>query len=255
MILYFSGTGNTKWVAETLAKLLDDTVLDLSERIRRSDYSPLNSRQPFILCSPVYVCEMPRFLTAFLKKTAFTGNREVYCVFTSGGYTGISGILAEKLFRQKRMIFKGYAEFKMPRNYIANNMYSELSDEEILERIHESEKQLPSVAEAIQQRKPLQARHVWFFEKWITVPFNPVWCRLRQGTRLFTATERCISCGKCERLCPLNVIRMTDGKPVWQHRSCAHCMSCIQNCPVEAIEYGEITPVKKRYRFEKYCEK
>jgi ferredoxin len=33
---------------------------------------------------------------------------------------------------------------------------------------------------------------------------------------------------------------------------CAHCMSCIQNCPVEAIDYGDITPPKKRYTFDRY---
>ena len=29
-------------------------------------------------------------------------------------------------------------------------------------------------------------------------------------------------------------------------------MSCIQNCPVQAIEYGQVTPGKERYRFDKY---
>ena len=40
--------------------------------------------------------------------------------------------------------------------------------------------------------------------------------------------------------------------PVWHGKSCAHCMSCIQNCPVGAIEYGQITRKKDRYRFDKY---
>ena len=48
------------------------------------------------------------------------------------------------------------------------------------------------------------------------------------------------------------MIRIVDGKPVWHGKSCAHCMSCIQNCPVEAIEYGQITQKKNRYRFDKY---
>jgi hypothetical protein len=29
-------------------------------------------------------------------------------------------------------------------------------------------------------------------------------------------------------------------------------MSCIQNCPEEAIDYGIITQQKKRYLFQKY---
>ena len=64
--------------------------------------------------------------------------------------------------------------------------------------------------------------------------------------------EKCVGCGKCARLCPLNVIRMEGGRPAWRGKACAHCMSCIQNCPAKAIEYGQVTPVKARYRFEKY---
>ena len=45
----------------------------------------------------------------------------------------------------------------------------------------------------------------------------------------------------------MNVISMKDKKPVWELARCAHCMSCIQNCPVEAIEYRSVTEGKKRY--------
>ena len=40
---------------------------------------------------------------------------------------------------------------------------------------------------------------------------------------------------------------MQDGKPVWKDKRCAHCMSCIQNCPKDAIEYKDTTVGKKRY--------
>jgi ferredoxin len=45
---------------------------------------------------------------------------------------------------------------------------------------------------------------------------------------------------------------MDNGKPVWKGKTCAHCMSCIQNCPAAAIEYGKKTKGKKHYYFEKY---
>lgn len=75
MILYFSATGNTKYAAETLAELLDDEALDLLPRIKSHDYSQIRSEKPFVICSPVFVSEMPRFLAGYLKKTPLAGEQ------------------------------------------------------------------------------------------------------------------------------------------------------------------------------------
>ena len=253
MVLYFSATGNTKYVAETIAKGLGDTAENLLERIRRKDYSPIHSERPFVICSPIIVCEMPRFLNAWLKKTAFTGSRELYFVFTSGGYAGISDFQGKLLARRKKMKYMGRAELKMPRNYIASDAYPELSQSEIEERIRDASARLPGVTDTIRLGGKLKARYIWLFEILITLPFNPVWSHLKQLTRGFHVSEKCIACGKCERGCPMNIIHLNKLKwPEWNVGSCSHCMACIQNCPVGAIEYGQITQEKKRYRFEKY---
>lgn len=254
MVLYFSATGNTEFVSRKLASYLNDDRIDLLSRIKDHDYSEIYSKKPFVICSPIYVCEMPRFLASYIKQVHLTGNREVYFVFTSGGYTGIGGILAKRIIKKKGMVFKGYDELKMPRNYIASDAYSELTEEEIISRITSSADRIPGIARQIQSGSLRRSRHVWLFELIITMPFNPVWCRLRQGVKGFYASDKCIGCRKCEKLCPMNVIHIENNKPVWTGRSCAHCMSCIQNCPVEAIEYGNITGKKRRYIFSKYAD-
>ena len=252
MILYFSATGNTRFVARRLEKCLEDESLDLLDRIQRGDHSPIHSDKPFVICSPTYVCEMPRFLSDFLRKTPLVGHTDAYFIFTSGGYSGISGVLAKGLMRKKGLRYLGCADLTMPRNYLANDHYPELEIPEIERRIRTTADKIEAIAAAIRRSERLKSRHVWALEVFITLPFNPVWCRFRQGISGFHTTDKCIGCGKCAKLCPLNRIKIVDGKPVWSGKSCAHCMSCIQNCPTEAIEYGQITQKKKRYRFEKY---
>ena len=258
MILYFSATGNTKYAAETLAELLDDEALDLLPRIKSHDYSQIRSEKPFVICSPVFVSEMPRFLAGYLKKTPLAGNSRVYFIFTSGGFTGISSVLARRIVMQKaagsenHLVYMGSADLTMPGNYIASNLFPTPAQSEIEKRIRTSAESLLSAAQQISEGKHIEERHVRLLETAITLPFNPVWCSTRQGTGGFHATDQCISCGKCEKLCPVNAIRIEDKKPVWTQKTCAHCMSCIQNCPTEAIEYGKITQGKERYLFRKY---
>lgn len=251
MVLYFSATGNTEFIAQEIAKRTGDECLNLLDRIKKGDNSPINSEKPFVICAPVYVCEIPRFMTKYLKKQEFTGSRDVFFILTSGGYSGPTGNLLKKMFKAKKMICHGHAEFKMPRNYVASDSYPMLEPEQIKERILESYKQLDQVAADILAKNELTARHASVMETIITVPFNPVWCKFKLKAKDFYAEDNCIGCGKCAKLCPLNNIKLVDNKPVWGDQ-CTHCMACICNCPIESIQYGNITKEKDHYNFGKY---
>ena len=151
----------------------------------------------------------------------------------------------------KKMNYLGHAEFKMPRNYVANDHYPMLEKEQAEERILSAYSQIDAVAKDILNGNTLTARKVNIFETIITVPFNPVWCKLKLKAKDFYAEDTCVGCGKCAKLCPLNNIKIADKKPIWG-KDCTHCMACISNCPTDAIQYGKITQDKQRYTFSKY---
>ena len=71
MILYFSATGNTKLMAQTLAERLNDEAVDLLSRIKNNDHSEIRSDRPFVICSPVYVSELPLFFLDHLKNCLY----------------------------------------------------------------------------------------------------------------------------------------------------------------------------------------
>lgn len=251
MVLYYSATGNTEYIAQEIAKELGDECLNLLERIKTNDLSPISSETPFVICAPIIVCEMPRFLAKFLKKLPLSGNRNTYFIFTSGGYSGTAGVLAGTLVKKKKMQYLGHADFIMPRNYVASDAFSMLTPEETQERIIAARKNISPVAKTIRAEEPLVARHAALWETLVTVPFNPVWCKLALTAKAFHIEGSCIGCGKCVKLCPLNNISLQDKKPVWGN-TCTHCMACIGNCPTGAIEYGSITQKKEKYNFGKY---
>ncbi len=251
MVLYFSATGNTKFIAEEIAARLGDEAMDLLERIKAGDYSEIRSEKPFVICAPAHVCEMPRFFAKFIDRVKLAGNENVYYVFTSGGYAGIAASLAKRQAKHKGMKYFGAAEFKMPRNYPVSRHYPLLSEEENKQRIEASYERIPAVVDRISRGEKLKYRHIFLFELIITLPFNPVWTGKMHKTTPFYATDKCIGCGKCEKLCPVNRITMQEGRPKWEG-ICAHCMSCLSGCPVEAIEYRDRTEGKYRYTFNKF---
>lgn len=63
----------------------------------------------------------------------------------------------------------------------------------------------------------------------------------------FHANNKCTKCGLCLKICPVNNIKMKDGNIKWNGR-CEQCMACIQYCPAEAIQFGNKTLNRKRYR-------
>ncbi len=47
--------------------------------------------------------------------------------------------------------------------------------------------------------------------------------------------EKCISCGKCKRVCPMNVDVTDNSRKRENGTECILCMECVKNCPKNAL--------------------
>ncbi len=58
--------------------------------------------------------------------------------------------------------------------------------------------------------------------------------------KMFFADERCTACGLCAQRCPQGAIRMRGEprRPYWTY-DCQNCMRCMAHCPTEAIQSGQ----------------
>ena len=85
MILYFSATGNSEYVAGRIAAGLGDECVDLFDRIRSSDDAPLRSEGPLVVVAPTYAWRIPRVVASWLGRTPLEAGAGVSHLLTPRG--------------------------------------------------------------------------------------------------------------------------------------------------------------------------
>lgn len=248
LILYFSATGNSEYIAKRISSVLDDKCVNLFDKLKNSDFSEIHSEKPFVIITPTYGWQMPHIVRDWLNNTPFSGNRNVYFVMSCGGEIGNSAKYAEKICKDKNMNFKGCAEIVMPENYIA--MFDVPEKVEAVRIVDKAEPVIDETANRILNNESLKEKGAGFIGKLKSSIVNAVYYPVFLHSKQFTVSDDCISCGKCVNACVLGNIKFVNGKPQWED-NCTHCMACICGCPVEAIEYGNASKGKPRYHCPK----
>ena len=245
MIVYFTGTGNSRYCAEALGNILDDKVTNSFSYIKNGIAAELMSEKPWVFVGPTYAWQIAHVFEEFIRNGNFAGNKNAYFLLTCGGSIGGAGEYMEKLCGEKDLNYMGTLPVVMPDNYVA--MLPVPDEEESAKMISEAGKSLEKYAAFISENKPFDEGKKSFMNKILSSAVNAGFYKGFVSAKKFYTTDKCISCGKCSELCPLNNISLEDGKVKWGN-SCTHCMACISYCPTEAIEYGKTSIGKRRYR-------
>ena len=244
MVIYFTGTGNSRYVAEGIALRTRDKLVSANEFIKANKGADFTSEAPYVFVSPTYAWRIPRIFSDFIQNGSFMGNISVYFVMTCGDDIGSVDEFLTELCDKKNMKFMGVAKVLMPENYVAMYDIPSKAESELI--IAEADKTVKAISEIITSRKALPFEMKSSFANLKSRYINPIFYSFFVKSKGFYATDKCINCGKCEELCNLNNIKLTDGKPVYG-ADCTHCMACICGCPTEAIEYKRKTIGKPRY--------
>lgn len=248
MILYFSGTGNSRYLAEIIQKHTGDDLISLNERIKAENYSTIHSKNPLVFVVPTYAWQIPHVVRDFILRTNFTGCKKTYFILTCGVDTGNASYFAKLLCHQKNFKYMGLRTIVMPENYIA--LFSVPSKKISAKLISAAVPKAAGTANYILNGKKLPIEKCGFADKAKSALINDIFYRFVISASGFYATNKCIGCGRCAELCPLNNIKLIDSKPIWGNK-CTHCMACINACPTKAIEYKHNTKYKRRY----YCKR
>lgn len=242
MVLYFSGTGNSRYVAKRIASITDDKTISINQCMKQHDYRPVESDNAFVFVGPVYAGRLPRIMEDYIRHTEFTGTARAYFAVTCAQTPWATEAYVRKLCKEKSFSLVGFQSIVMPQGYlVGGGTQPKAVNETILKK---AEPKIIALAQKIRDGQPLPAEQPG--KALMSKVLNPVMYATMIRAKAFTVSDRCTGCGKCAARCPLNNVKLIDGKPSWG-KNCTHCMACIAGCPAEAIEYGKKTQGKPRY--------
>lgn len=245
MILYFTGTGNSRYVANKLASYLQDQIESINTYFKEKKKGVFHSEKPYIIVVPSYMSRMPMKVEEFLLNASFNGNKNAYFVFTAGSAIGNAGKYCEQICKKHNLCYRGIQNVEMSPNYIV--MYDVLDRSKAKEQAKQAIPAIEYVANRILRNKDLLNEGYNGHKSFSVIA--PTFTKFMVSSKAFYCEDSCIQCGKCISLCPLNNISMKEGKITWQN-NCMHCMACISACPTRAIQYGKGTKNKNRYYLE-----
>lgn len=243
MIFYFTGSGNSMWIAKKLGENLNQAAKNIAAYREETEVEISDDIIGFVF--PTYMNDLPWIAKEFLLKLKVP--EDVYCfgVMTSNhGKSGRAFSSMNQGLAASGAELSAVFDIKMPGNCIPS------TEEENQQRLRMAPARIEEVCRAVRERtvnfrmnskKPTAD----FVKKSYLYGTHS----LKRFTLLkkFSCTENCSGCGTCAEVCPMDNIKITGGKVI-HGKDCAACYACLHWCPHHAI-LPVIPTLKKRKQY------
>ena len=246
----FSASGNTLRVAKLFSERLSERGAECETvRIREDMAAPdVASADTLVIGYPVHGFNAPQNVADFAKGLPECENKVYYIIKTSGEPLHVndaSSRILDRALKKKGYVKKGEFHYVMPYNMIFRH-----SDDMAALMWQAAGNTAPSDADIIFEGRehPLKPNAFACLTRFVVAVEHAAMPYL--GRLFKVKKDKCVSCGRCERLCPMANIEMKDGLPVFG-KNCIGCTACSFNCPEDAISIGVLNAwrVNGAYKF------
>ncbi len=245
LILYHSGAGSTKTIAEIFYKLLRKYSTDIVAINLDFEYKRLENYELLIFAFPTYHCSPSISMSEFIRNMpVYEVPKKAYALTTYGLYPGNTLREFSKMCQSRNINICGYTGYRSPAtdgalllshitfmfNYekrIINKLKTDIQlvEDIILDRVYR-----PSYP-------PFKLYSIFNYP-------NKVLGK-RHKHRFSVLAEHCINCNKCISNC---MRKCWSGQELPQHsvQNCEFCFRCVHHCPTSAIVLSTKTYKKSK---------
>lgn len=250
MIFYFSGTGNSRYVAQRLSEATGES-LHFIPRTDPVEVSFTGNHLGFVF--PIYSWGVPPIVSEFISKLSDGFGRhvsasgaKVWMVCTCGDDVALAPEMLRAVLAERHMTLEGAWSVIMPNTYVVLPGFNVDSKRVEIEKLEAAPARVAQIAAEINAGRMAtdvvrgkacyaKSRIVYpLFKRWGIFPSRWHW------------TNECVGCEKCASVCPVRNITMQGDRPRWGG-NCVSCLACYHHCPTHAVAYGNATTFKGQY--------
>lgn len=154
MILYFSATGNTRWVVQQIAEALCEEAVYIPEAIRHGQYEyTLKEGERIGFCFPTHGWQPPRIVRDFISHLHIANVSGHFCwaLTTCGDNMGEAMAILNKELAQKGMRAETLFSIIMPETYVCLPMMHTDPEEKVQRKVDEASRRMSHIISTIKE--------------------------------------------------------------------------------------------------------
>lgn len=242
MIFYFTGTGNTRWVAEQIAEAINEELLYIPDLIRerRYEFSPAPGER-IGFCFPTHGWQPPRIVREYVRKLILKPDHYCWALTTCGDNMGEAMAIFNRELSTIGLHASSVFTLVMPESNVCFPFLHLDTKEKEQQKIAAAKEQIPHIIEILQERREgVQELVKGAIPKTYSYVIGQYYNKhLINDDKLWVDADACVKCGLCSRICPVDDIQGVP--PVWKHNgNCTNCLACYHHCPKHAIHWGKM---------------
>lgn len=240
-IHYFTGTGNTKYIAELFAAAFKKCGFSIQEK-SMEEGSFFNEEANYLIIGfPKYYGYIPlfymRYLEEQLKQSSLEKKPKTILFCTQAATTLTSFEQLVNLFERYGYPVVWAETFALGNNYMIKERSQATSEDELFDRICKAQERVQIIVDKVLQ-------DITFLEE--TDPGRALKAVVgsKQVDKMahllmkpFSVERNCTKCMKCVEYCPTQALEYTRDKQFVFQQSCVMCVRCVSICPENAITY------------------
>lgn len=247
LILYHSGVGSTKLIAELIQKKLADSfsgnqvdIFSVEDEIENLDYDL------FIIGFPTYHASPSTSITNYLERiNKFKDEKAAFIFTTCGLYPENTLRIFSKMCLEKNLIPIHTASYRSP----ASDGTLLFPNLKFLQRFAKNVEDRVNADVELFLKKRINDYKMPRFKAYSIVNYLNKKAGESYKPTIYLNKNRCINCSKCVRSCPHTCFELAkDGYPIYSKGNCEHCYRCIHLCPKQALSIKKNKAPQKQLR-------